>query len=142
MLCYGQEAIMKKITIILIAVIFSCCLFIVPSYTQNKDIELVVKSRECQEDSKVLIKYGVINYRDFDRPNVSIIFKVMEEEKPVACKELKSIVPKGDDGSKIYETTIDLPCKGRGLNVESTIMHSVRRYKIDEYLSGCPGYKK
>lgn len=133
---------MKKISFILIAVIFSCCLFIIPSYAQNKDIELVVKSRECQEDNKVLIKYGVINYRNFDRPNVSVIFKAMEDEKPVACKEVKSVIPKGDDGTEIYETTIDLPCKGRDLKVESTIMHSVSRYKIDEYLSGCPGFKK
>jgi hypothetical protein len=135
---------MKKITIILIAVFLGCCLFIAPSYAQNpnKDIELVIKSTECLEGDKISIKYGVINYRDFDRPNVSILFKIMEDKKPVACKEVKAIIPKGDDGSDEYEATIDLSCKGRSLNVESTIMHSVSRYKIEKYLSGCPGYKK
>lgn len=127
---------MKKIIIILNAVIFSCCLLFTPSYA--KDLELVVKSTECQEDNKILIKYGVINYKDFDRNNTSIIFKIMEDKKPLACKELKVTIPKGDDGSVIYETTIELPCKEKSYNLESTIFKYVKRYRIDEFLSGCP----
>jgi hypothetical protein len=129
---------MKKIILIINTVIFSCCLFLAPSYAQNKDIELVVKSAECQDGNKILIKYGVINYRDFERPNVSILFKIMEDKEPIACKELKATIPKGDDGTEIYEATIDVPCKDKPYGMESTILHSVKRYKIDAFLSGCP----
>jgi hypothetical protein len=132
---------MKKIILILNAVIITILLFHAPSHAQNKDLELIVKGAECQEDNKIIIKYGVINYRTFDRPNVSILFKIMEDKKPVACREIKMTVPKGDDGSEIYETTIEIPCKDKNYGMQSTIFHSVSRYKIEEFLSGCPKEK-
>jgi len=129
---------MKKIILILNAVIFSGSLFLSPSYAQNKDIELVVKSAECLEDNKISIKYGVINYRDFDRPNVSILFKIMEDKTPMACKEVKATIPKKDDGSEKYEAIIEVPCKEKPYGIESTIYHNVKRYKIQEFFLGCP----
>jgi hypothetical protein len=136
-LYHGSEVIMKKIILILNTVIFSCCLMFAPSYAQNKDIELVVKGADCLEDNKISIKYGVINYRDFDRPNVSILFKIMEDKNPLACKEVKATIPKKDDGSEKYEAIIEVPCKDKSYSIESTIYHSVPRYKIQEFLSGC-----
>ncbi len=127
---------MKKIILIINTVIFSCCFLFTLSYA--KDLELVVKGSECQEDNKILIKYNVINYKDFDRNNTTIIFKIMEDKKPIACKELKATIPKGEDGSVIYETTIETPCKDKTYKLESTIFKYVKRYRIDEFLSGCP----
>jgi len=127
---------MKKIILILYIAIFTCFLSLSTSYA--KDLELVVKSSECQKDNKVLVKYGVINYKDFDRNGTTIIFKVMKDDKPIACKELKVTIPKGDDGSKIYETTIEAPCNDITYKVESTIFKYVKRYRIDNFLSDCP----
>ncbi|HJX34424.1 MAG TPA: hypothetical protein VJ373_04540 [Desulfatiglandales bacterium] len=127
---------MKKYILILNIAVFSCFLLLSPSY--SKDLELVVKGAECLKDNKILIKYSVVNNRDFDRQNTSILFKIVEDDKPFACKELKTLIPKGEDGSKIYETTIEVPCKDRNFNVESTIYQYVKRYRIDEYLKGCP----
>jgi hypothetical protein len=126
---------MNKIILILNILIISC--FLIPFTSYAKDLELVVKSSECHKD-KVLIKYGVINYKDFDRNGTTIIFKIMKEDKPIACKELKVTIPKGDDGSKIYETTVEAPCSDITYKVESTIFKYVKRYRIDNFLSDCP----
>ena len=131
-----KPEIMKKIILILNIAIFSCFLLPCPSYA--KDLELVTKSSECHKDNKVLIKYGVINYKDFDRNGSTIIFKIMGNDKPMACKELKVTIPKGDDGSKIYETTVESPCNDIDYKVESTIFKYVKRYRIDNFLSDCP----
>ncbi len=127
---------MKKIISILNIAVFSCFLLLSPSYA--KDLELVIKDSECHKDNKVIIKYGVINYKDFDRNGTTIIFKIMGDDKPMACKELTVTIPKGDDGTKIYETTVEAPCTGKTYKVESTIFKYVKRYRIDELLKGCP----
>jgi hypothetical protein len=108
------------------------------SPSRAADIELDVKSAECIEDNKILIKYSIINYRDFDRPNVSIAFRIMSDEKPAACKEIIMVVPKNADGSKVYEAVIDKPCKEMDFHLESTIFHNVKRYRIENWFSGCP----
>jgi len=126
---------MKKIILVLYIAVFSSFLSLSTTYAQ--DLELVVKSSECDKD-KVLVKYGVINNKDFNRNGTTIIFKVMKDDKPIACKELKVTIPKGDDGSKIYETTIEAPCSDIDYKVESTIFKYVKRYRIDNFLSDCP----
>jgi len=40
---------------------------------------------------------------DFEYSNVTLGFKIVEDGKPVACSEIKVIVPKGADGSEINE---------------------------------------
>jgi hypothetical protein len=130
---------MKKIILVLYIAIFSS--FLSLSITYGKDLDLVVKGSECHKDNKVLIKYGVINYKDFDRNGTTIIFKVMKDDKPIACKELNMTIPKGDDGSKIYETTVEAPCSDIDYKVESTIFKYVKRYRIDNFLSDCPKQK-
>jgi hypothetical protein len=127
---------MKKyiltLTIIILAGVFPF------SHSRAADIELDVKSAECLDDNKILIKYAVINYRDFDRPNVSIAFRIMSDKKPAACEEIIMVVPKNADGSKIHEAVIDTPCKEMDFRLESTIFHNVSRYRIENWFSGCP----
>ena len=129
---------MKKYYLILFAVVFAAGLFLTPSSAQDRDVELVVKSTECTEDNKILIKYSLINSRDFDRPNIVIGFKLLENEKPVACKELTVTVPKGADGSEIHEITFDAPCKERTFRVVANMFRNVKQYRIDEWFDGCP----
>ena len=127
---------MKKTILFLAIFIISSAFLIAPSYA--KDIELVVKSAECLDDNKVSIQYSVVNYRDFDRHNVSVAFRIMEDEKPIACKEVILSIPKEADGSEIYEAIIDTPCKEKPFNLQSTIFHNVKRYRIENWFKGCP----
>ena len=127
---------MKKIILVLYIAVFSS--FLSLSITYAQDLDLVVKGSECHKDNKVLVKYGVINNKDFNRNGTTIIFKVMKDDKPIACKELKVTIPKGDDGSKIYETTVEAPCSDIDYKVESTILKYLKRYSIDNFLSDCP----
>ena len=102
-----------------------------------EDIQLLIKEKNCTEEG-VVIKYSLINQRKFDRPNVSIAFMVMSEGKPLACKEIITVVPKNADGSDIKETFISVECKGKSLKLVSRVFHNTKRYHIDEWLSGCP----
>jgi hypothetical protein len=129
---------MKKYYISLIALIFALGLLNKPAYAQGRDIELLVKSAECLEDNKILIKYSVTNSRNFDRPNIVIGFKILENEKIVACKRLKITVPKNADGSEIYEATIDRPCKDRPFRLVANMFRNMKQFYIDEWFEGCP----
>jgi len=128
---------MKKNILFLIMFIFIGILFLTPSYAQ--DIELDIKSAKClDDDDKIVIQYSVINYRDFERSNVSVAFRIMENGKPIACKELIMTIPKSSDGSEILEAVIDTPCKGKSFGLQSTIFHNVKRYRIEKWFEGCP----
>lgn len=127
---------MKKNILFLIIFIFIGILYLTPSYAG--DMELVVKSAECSDDNKFIIKYGVINHKDFDRNNVSMAFKITEDEKPIACKEIKMTIPKNSDGSEIYEAIIETPCKDKSFGLKANFFHNVSRYKIEEWFEGCP----
>lgn len=116
------------------------------STARARSVELIVHGLECpegQDGQKVLIRYSVVNNRNFDQPNVSICFKIVIDEKPVACKELKVTVPKGADGSQIYETVLEAPCGKESYkeryDLRATVNHNVPQYRIEEWFAGCPG---
>jgi hypothetical protein len=125
---------MKKL--IIIAVLLA--VFFIAGISHAKDIALKVIRAECAEGKGVTITYTVRNYKNFDRRNVSVLFKIMEEESPAACKEVTMTVPKDADGTKEYETTIETACDGKPVKLRSTILHNVSRYKIEEWMKGCP----
>jgi hypothetical protein len=127
---------MKRSVLFLFISFFISILSLSPSYAE--DIELVVKSAECIDDNKIIIKYSVINYRDFDRNNVSVAFKIMEDGKPIACKEVIMTIPKNSDGTEIHEAIIETTCKERVFGLQATIFHNVKRYKIETWFEGCP----
>jgi len=129
---------MKKYYLTLIAVILTVGLIVIPSYAQDQDIKLVVKKTECLDENKILIQYSLINTRDFERPNIVIGFKVLENEIPVACKKLTVTVPKGADGSEINEITIDRACKDTPFRLVANMFRNVKQYRIDEWFEGCP----
>ena len=103
-----------------------------------KSIELHIREFECREEN-VAIRFNVINNRNFDRPNVSLCFQIINQGKPVACRELRVVIPKGADGSKIYETIIEVPCGKEDYGLKCTVFYSAKRYQIEEWFAGCPG---
>jgi hypothetical protein len=119
----------------LIAVLFTSGLFAPPAFAG--EIELTVKDLECEEDGNLIIHYSLINSFDFDYPNVTLCFKILEDEKPIICKELKVTVPKGTDGSEINDVVLNLPCTGKKYDLKSMIFYNVKRYKIEEWFSDC-----
>ena len=128
---------MKKVIVFFIFLSFGLSLF---SYTHavNLGLNLKIKEFSLKEEGKFLIRYGMINTRNYDRYNVTVAFKILSEDKIVACRELKLTVPAGSDGSEIYETSIDADCKYEGARLRSMIFQATKRYKIEEQLADCP----
>jgi hypothetical protein len=123
------------LTIFLIFFISSTAFF-----ADAPQLELDVKKVERVSDEEIMIQYGVINRRDFDCFNVSIAFKVLSGETPVACKEIKETIPKGADGTEIKEVKIKVHAGTTDLNVKSTIFFSTKRYRIENWFSGCKDF--
>jgi hypothetical protein len=129
------DRFMKKIAF-LIFVIFSLGGPFL-SAAHSGSIELLVKDFECVEDGKIIIHYSLNNTFNFEYPNVTLGFKILEDEKPVACNESKVTVPTDADGSDILEIVINAPCSGKSYNLKSAIFYYIKRYKIDEWFSDC-----
>ncbi len=100
-------------------------------------LELVVKDFSCEKE-KFLIHFSVINKHNYDRRNTIVLFKILSEDKPVACKELKLNIPAGADESLVHETIIDVPCAGKKATLKSKMFLRNTRYKIEDWLSDCP----
>jgi len=138
---------MKRFILFFGAIFYFANSFLVPIYAS--DFKLIIHDFTCEEE-EVVIHYSIINYINFDRPNVSVVFKIMKEEKPIACKELVVTIPKIDDGSEIEELIIDVPCEEKSVSIQSSIFHDEtnyktnysKRYRIDQFFSGCPGLNK
>ena len=108
------------------------------SSAQALDIEIQLQDYECIEDGRVQVHYGIINNREFDIANVVLGFKVLVDDKPVGCKEIKVDVPKVSDGSDIQEIFIEASCKPHTFKLGYAAFHLIKRYKIDNWFSGCP----
>lgn len=128
---------MKKLNLFISSFLVITSLLLT-SPTQARDVEMIVKDHECLQDGKVRVRYGLVNNRDFDVNNVSLAFKILIDNKPVACKELKVTIPKGSDGSVIQEIFIEAPCKPGAFKLGYAAFHLMKRYKIDNWFSGCP----
>ena len=126
---------MKKITFLFVAILILSGPFLLKAY--SAEIELLTSDIACLEDNKIVVHYSLKSTYDFEYPNVTLGFKIVEEGKTVACKELKVVVPKEADGSEINEFVIDVPCKGKNLTVQSVVFYYIKRYKIDEWFAGC-----
>lgn len=128
---------MRKIGFFLFIFMMTINPFLVSSI-QAKDIELVVSEYECIENGKVRILYSLINNRNFDMHNVVLAFKILVDNKPIACRELEVTVPKGTNGSEVHEILIEADCKPRAFKLGYAVFHPVKRYKVDNWFSGCP----
>lgn len=126
---------MKKTAIILIALSILSGPFL--STVDAGEIKLQLKDFECTEEGKIVIHYGIISTYNFEYNNVTLGFKVMEGDKPVTCRRIKTTVPKGADGSETNELIIDVPCTGKNYNLESAAFYYIKQYKIDEWFTGC-----
>jgi len=128
---------MKKILVLFIAVLWSG--FILPNYSSASNIELRIREFNCLQNGNAVIRFSLINNRNFDYPNVSLCFVIMKEGNPIACRELRTVVEKGVDGSQIYETVIKTSCEPGSYGLKSTVFLNAKRYQIEEWFSGCPG---
>ena len=127
---------MKKLIILFFVVIFIVGLSFTTSHAD--DLKLVIKKAECVSEEEVAISYGVINTRNYYRHNISVCFKIMADGKPAGCKEIITAIPGESDESELNEIIINAPCKGKPSNLSSTIFYNTKRYRIDEWFSGCP----
>jgi hypothetical protein len=107
------------------------------SSAYSGDIQLQIKDFECVEDGKITVHYTINNTFGFDYNNVSLCFKLVEDEKPVVCKEMKITIPKGADGSEVKELILNASCLNRNLSLKSAVFYMAKRYRIDEWFSDC-----
>ena len=128
---------MKKILVLFIAVLWSG--HILPGVSEASNIELNVREFNCLQNGNAIIRFSLINTRNFDYPNVSLCFIILKEGNPIACRELRVVVEKGADGSQVYETVIKAPCGLVSYGLKATVFHNARRYQIEEWFAGCPG---
>lgn len=134
---------MKKINITITLCLLTVCLFLTVTHAQDiemekkRDIELVIKEAERTGEEEVTIKYGVINRKNFDRFNVSLVFKILVDNKPIGCKEIRTTIPNGSDGSDIKETIISTLSGDKDFKLTSRVFYSTKRYRIEEWFSGC-----
>ncbi|MBN1903474.1 MAG: hypothetical protein JW927_00080 [Deltaproteobacteria bacterium] len=130
---------MFKIKIIIAMCFLFVFLFQFPSYAS--DLELVITDVKRISEKEVVIKYGVISRKNFDFPNVSIAFKILVNDKPIGCKEVRAVIPEGSDGSDIQETTISTSSGDEAFTLSSRIFYSTKRYRIEEWFSDCESFK-
>jgi len=126
---------MKKIMFLLTAILVLSVLFI--SKAHPGEIEIITSDIVCSEDDKIVVHYSLKSTYDFEYPNVTLGFKVVEYGKTVACKEIKVVVPKDADGIEINEVIIDIPCDGKDFTLQAAAFYHMKRYKIDEWFGDC-----
>ena len=127
---------MRKISLLISLFLIITSLLLTSAHA--KSVEIKLKDYECLENGGVQIQYGMINNKNFDIYNVILAFKILVDDKPVACKEIKVTVPKGSDGSDIQEILIESSCKPGAFKLGYAAFYLIRRYKIDNWFSGCP----
>lgn len=129
---------MNKKTTFIFALFF---VFLLSCLTAGaKDIELKVKNMKKVSEEEIAVKYYVINKRDNDLNSMVLAFKILEEGKPIGCKEIETSIPKGSDESDVKETKIRISGHGGKLKYKSNIFFNKKRYKIDEWFSECPRF--
>jgi|WetSurMetagenome_2_1015567.scaffolds.fasta_scaffold140766_3 hypothetical protein len=126
---------MKKLSVLLFVIPFLIGPFL--SSAHSGDLQLQVKDFECIEDNKLVVHYTIVNTFGFDYKNVSLGFKLVEDDKTITCKELKVDVPKEADGSQINDLVLNVPCSNKSFSIKSAIFYYVKRYKIEEWFSDC-----
>lgn len=126
---------MKKISFLITSILILSGLFLSEAY--SGEIELLTKDFECSEDGKIVLHYSLKSTYDFEYPNVTLGFKILEDGKTVICNEKIVIVPESADGSEVDEIIIDVPCSGKSYSLKSAVFYNIKRYKIDEWFSDC-----
>lgn len=129
------ENLMKKTAILLTALSILSGTFL--SAASAEEIKLQIKDFKCTEEGKMVIHYGIINTYNFEYNNVTLGFKVMDGDKTVLCRRIKTTVPKEADGSETNELIIDVSCTDKHFNLESAAFYYIKQYKIDEWFTGC-----
>jgi hypothetical protein len=124
-------------------IITVCFLFVYffQIFSYASDFELVINDVKRINEKEVVIKYGVKSRKNFDFPNVSIAFKIVANDKPIGCKEVISVIPKGSDGSEIKETTVSTSSGEEEFQLKSSLFYSTKRYRIEEWFSDCESFK-
>lgn len=126
---------MKKISFLITSILILSGTFLSTAY--SGEIELLTRDFECSEDGKIFVHYSLKSTYDFEYPNVTLGFKILENGKTVICNEKKVVVPESADGLEVNEIIIDVPCSGKSYSLKSAVFYNIKRYKIDEWFSDC-----
>ena len=103
--------------------IITGCLLLLTGISGNlfgRDLDLIIQGSQNTDDG-VKISYAVKSQKDFTSPNVKIAFKILIEDKPVACKEITLDVPAYSTGDQIMEITIPAPCKDKSCKLSAQL---------------------
>ena len=126
---------MKKYLLLIWIILF---LAGISSTSFGRDLELLVKNSQDTEEG-VKVTYSVKNERGFTRPNIRIAFKVLVNDKPIACKLLKIAVPANATGEQDKEVIIPASCKGKSCKLDAQIFgSSTKTYRITNWMKECP----
>lgn len=126
---------MKKYLYILIIVLLSCLLF---SNAYGNNPEVVIKESICTKEG-VVVKYGLLNPVNYDRPNITVVFKILDGDKTIGCNKINTTIPSNSDGSDIEEILIDAPCAGKKTGITYRIyLGGTSKYRIENFQSDCP----
>jgi len=126
---------MKKITFVLITILIMLGVSFYNAFPG--EIEMLTKDFECSEEDKIVVHYALKSTYDYEYPNVTLGFKIVEDGKTVACNQMKVTVPGGSQGTEMHELSFDVPCAGKNLTLKTAVFYYTKKYKIDEWFIDC-----
>ena len=126
---------MNKYRYVLIPLLLGC-LFGSTAYGGNP--EVLIKESQCTKEG-VLVKYGLVCNAKYDRPNITVVFKILDGGKTIGCSKINTTIPAGADGSDIEEIVINAPCEGKKTGITYRIyLGGTAQYRIENFESDCP----
>ena len=112
------------------------CLLVNSAYGGNPDV--ILKESQCTEEG-VAVKYGLLNPDNYDRPNITVVFKILDGKKTIGCNRINTTIPSRSDGSDIKEILINAPCAGKKTGITYRIyLGGTAKYRIENFESDCP----
>lgn len=112
--------------------------FILVNAAYGSNPEVVIKESKCTKEG-VVVKYGFVNPAKYDRPNITVVFKILDGDKTIGCSTINTTIPSGADGSDLKELLINAPCAGKKTGITYRIyLGGTAKYRIKNFESDCP----
>jgi hypothetical protein len=128
---------MKKITLVVAAVFVLTGLFFSNAYCRG-DIKVEVKDIKDNGNGQIVVHYTLLNTYGFEYPNVTLGFKVLQNNKPIGCQRIKQAIPENANGSEIIELVIDADTGDKPIGFEHVLFTGgVDLNRVDEWFAGC-----
>lgn len=126
---------MRKCLFLSTAFVFVSIILVSPAHARNH-LAVDVKDVFCK-DGKYVITFGVVNRNTYER-TPTIAFKVLDGDRPVACKKITLTVPAESDGSVPQEIALDGPCIEGEAAAQARIYDQRDQNRAGPWLSDCP----